>query len=124
MNNTNICFTNIEVFPDADKNQLVKKLNFLRTNFRKELKWIKDSEKSGTGGDDIVEPTLWYYEEIQFLLGQCYGQTTSFHVTQHVGYRRITLQLNYCSIILHCLGHPVILLCNKLHNNIDHLGAA
>jgi hypothetical protein len=34
-----------ERFPDADKNQLIKKLNSLRTNFRRELKRIKDSEK-------------------------------------------------------------------------------
>jgi hypothetical protein len=37
-----------ERFPDADKNQLIKKFNCLHTNFRKELKRIKDSEKSGT----------------------------------------------------------------------------
>ena len=41
----NICFANIERFPDADKNQLIKKFNSLRTNFRIELKRIKDSEK-------------------------------------------------------------------------------
>ena len=34
-----------ERFPDADKNQLIKKFNSLRTNFRNELKRIKDSEK-------------------------------------------------------------------------------
>ena len=59
-----------ERFPDADKNQLIKKFNSLRTNFRKEMKWIKDSEKSGTGADDVVEPTLWYFEEMKFLIGQ------------------------------------------------------
>ena len=37
---------------------------------------------------------------------QCYGQTTSFRVTQHVGYRRIKLQLNYCAKILHRLWTP------------------
>jgi len=42
----------------------------LLTNFRKELKRIEDSEKSGTGADDIVEPTLWYFEEMKFLIGQ------------------------------------------------------
>jgi hypothetical protein len=57
-------------FPDTDKNQLIKKFNSLPTNFRKELKRIKDSEKSGTAADDIVEPTLWYFEEIEFLIGQ------------------------------------------------------
>jgi len=59
-----------ERFLDADKNQLIKKFNSLRTNFRKEMKWIKDSEKSGTGADDVVEPTLWYFEEMKFLIGQ------------------------------------------------------
>ncbi|KAF5294809.1 hypothetical protein FQA39_LY00293 [Lamprigera yunnana] len=47
-----------EYYPDADKAQLVKKFNSLRTNFRKEIKRIKDSEKSGAGTDDIIEPTL------------------------------------------------------------------
>jgi glutamate synthase domain-containing protein 3 len=32
-----------ERFPDADKNQLIKKFNSLRTNFRKGLKRIKGS---------------------------------------------------------------------------------
>jgi hypothetical protein len=51
-----------ERFPDADKNQLIKKFNSLRTNFGKEFKRIKDSEKSGTGADDVVEPALRYFE--------------------------------------------------------------
>jgi glutamate synthase domain-containing protein 3 len=59
-----------ERFPDADKNQLLKKFNSLRTNFRKELKRIKDSERSGTGADDVVEPALWYFEEMKFVMGQ------------------------------------------------------
>jgi hypothetical protein len=59
-----------ERFPDADKEQLKQKLNSLRTNFRKELKRIKDCEKSGTGADDVVEPALWYFEEMKFLMGQ------------------------------------------------------
>ena len=46
-------------------------MNSLRTNFRKGMKRIKDSEKkSGTGADDVVEPTLWYFEEMKFLIGQ------------------------------------------------------
>jgi hypothetical protein len=53
--------------------------------------------------------------------GQCYGQTTSFGVTQHVGYRTIRLQLNYFAKILHRLGTPSNII---VHNNIDCLGAA
>jgi hypothetical protein len=34
------------------------------------LKRIKDSEKCGTGADDIVESMLWYFEEMKFLIGQ------------------------------------------------------
>lgn len=59
-----------EYYPDADKSQLVKKFNSLRTNFRKELNRIRNSEKSGAGIDDIVEPTLWYFDEMKFLVGQ------------------------------------------------------
>ena len=59
-----------ERFPDADKNHLIKRFNSLRTNFRKELKRIKDSEKSDTGADGVVERTLWYFEEMKFLIGQ------------------------------------------------------
>lgn len=69
-----------EYYSEADKAQLVKKFNSLRTNFRKELKRIKDSEKSGTGVDDvIIEPTLWYFEDMKFLIDQeepCTSQNT------------------------------------------------
>jgi hypothetical protein len=51
-----------ERFPDADKNQLIKNFKSSPTNFRKELKRIKDSEKSGTGADAVEGPTLWYFE--------------------------------------------------------------
>jgi hypothetical protein len=61
-----------ERFPDADKNELIKKFNSLHTNFRKELKRIQDSEekKCVTGAHDVVEPKLWYFEEMKFLISQ------------------------------------------------------
>ena len=40
------------------------------TNFRNELKRIKILIKSGAGADDVVEPTLWYFEEVKFLVAQ------------------------------------------------------
>ena len=57
-----------EIFPVADKNQLIKKFNSLRTNFRNESKRIKDSEKCGTGAEDLVEQALWYFEEMKFFI--------------------------------------------------------
>jgi len=59
-----------ERFPDDDKNQSIKKFNSLHTNFRKELKRIKILKKSGTGADDVIEPTFWYFEEMKFLIRQ------------------------------------------------------
>nr|CAI5860557.1 unnamed protein product [Callosobruchus analis] len=56
-------------YPDAEKQQLAKKINSLRTNFRKELKRISDSERSGIGAGDVVEFSLWYFEEMRFLIG-------------------------------------------------------
>jgi hypothetical protein len=53
--------------PDADKQEVIKKINSLRTNFRKELKRLRDAEKSGTGAED-VKPTLWYFEEMKFFV--------------------------------------------------------
>lgn len=58
-----------EKYPDADKQDVVKKINSLRTNFRKELKRLRDAEKSGAGAED-VEPSLWYFEEMRFLQSQ------------------------------------------------------
>ena len=59
-----------ERFQNADKNQLLKKFNSLRTACRVELKRIEDYEKSVTGADGVVEPTLWYFEEMKFLVCQ------------------------------------------------------
>ncbi|XP_076030375.1 uncharacterized protein LOC143018671 [Oratosquilla oratoria] len=58
-----------EKYPDGDKQQVINKVNSLRTIFRKELKRIRDAEKSGAGAED-VEPTLWFFDEIKFLVTQ------------------------------------------------------
>jgi len=46
---------------------LKKKINTLRSNFRKELKKINDSKRSGAGADDVYEPSSWVFEELTFL---------------------------------------------------------
>jgi hypothetical protein len=55
--------------PEAGKD-VRNKFNSLRNNFRKEVKRFKDSKKSGAGTEDELEPTLWYFEEMSFLLNQ------------------------------------------------------
>jgi len=44
-----------------------KKINTLRSNFRKELKKINDSKRSGAGTDDVYQPSSWLFEELSFL---------------------------------------------------------
>lgn len=56
-----------ERFPDADKNDVIKKINSLRTNFRREVKKIDASTKSEIGVE-VAEPSLWYFDEMKFLL--------------------------------------------------------
>ncbi|XP_047543352.1 uncharacterized protein LOC125075687 [Vanessa atalanta] len=59
-----------EMFPKASKDDVKKKFNSLRTNYRKELKKHLQSMKSGSSADDIYQPTLWYYNEMVFLQDQ------------------------------------------------------
>lgn len=47
-----------------------KKFNTLRTNFRKELRKIGQSEKSGAGKDDIYDSSLWFNDAMLFLRDQ------------------------------------------------------
>ncbi|XP_063876929.1 uncharacterized protein LOC135109480 [Scylla paramamosain] len=46
---------------------IMKKLHTLRSQFRRELKQIKTSQKSGTGTNDLYVPKLWCYDALAFL---------------------------------------------------------
>ncbi|XP_067616601.1 uncharacterized protein [Eurosta solidaginis] len=59
-----------EIYPEANREMAVKKINSFRTTYRKELKKVKDSQKLGAGTDDIYEPILWYYDKLSFLEDQ------------------------------------------------------
>lgn len=56
--------------PDAVRDSVVKKINNLRSTFRKELKKVNDSKRSGAGSDDIYVPSLWYFNNLMFLVDQ------------------------------------------------------
>lgn len=64
----------VEVFkqinPDADVNLVKKKINSMRSCFRKEYKRTMDSKRSGTGTDQVYKPTLWYFDLLLFLKDQ------------------------------------------------------
>ncbi|XP_062551398.1 mucin-6-like [Armigeres subalbatus] len=51
----------------ATRADVTKKINSLRTNFRKELKRVVSSKRSGAGADEIYQPSSWLFEALQFL---------------------------------------------------------
>lgn len=59
-----------EIEPKADRAIVRSKINSLRTAYRREVKKMKESRKSGRGTDDVYSPNLWYFEEIDFLRDQ------------------------------------------------------
>ncbi|XP_072377729.1 uncharacterized protein [Diabrotica undecimpunctata] len=59
-----------EVEPNADRDMVRKKINVLRSGYRRELKKLNDSYNSGTGSESFYTPTLWYFDEIDFLRDQ------------------------------------------------------
>lgn len=58
-----------ERFPTATLDGVKKKINSLRTNYRKKLKKVNDSYKSGAGLEDIYQSHLWYFNEMHFPPG-------------------------------------------------------
>lgn len=59
-----------EYYPNATLEEMKKKINTLRTNFRAELRKVERSEKSGAGTEDIHVPRLWYFHDMLFLRDQ------------------------------------------------------
>lgn len=47
-----------------------KKINILRTSFKREQNKVKKSMLSGAGTDDLYVPSLWYYKDLEFLQDQ------------------------------------------------------
>ncbi|CAI6372741.1 unnamed protein product [Macrosiphum euphorbiae] len=64
---TKFCKTTI---PEANKDFVIKKIQSFRGSFRKELKKVVDSKRSGASLDDVYVPTLWYYDHLVFTIDQ------------------------------------------------------
>ncbi|XP_021922279.1 uncharacterized protein LOC110831041 isoform X2 [Zootermopsis nevadensis] len=56
--------------PAANKETVQKKINSLRSCFRKEHNKVKASQKSGSGQYEVHVPKLWYYDHMLFLEDQ------------------------------------------------------
>lgn len=53
--------------PNATRDDVRKKINTLRSNYRKELKKMLALKRSGSGTEDIYEPSSWVFYALQFL---------------------------------------------------------
>lgn len=58
------------IHPEANRDFVVKKIQGLRGSFRKELKKVLNSKRSGNGADQIYEPTLWNCDLLKFTIDQ------------------------------------------------------
>uniref|UniRef100_A0A1A9VVT6 MADF domain-containing protein n=1 Tax=Glossina austeni TaxID=7395 RepID=A0A1A9VVT6_GLOAU len=56
-----------DIEPDANHDAVKRKINTFRSNFNREVRKIKQSRNNGI---DEYNPTLWYFEQLSFLLEQ------------------------------------------------------
>nr|CAI5840209.1 unnamed protein product [Callosobruchus analis] len=56
------------VSDDATIEAVKNKINNMRSAFRKELKKVKESKRSGTSSEQVYIPTLWYYDSLLFTI--------------------------------------------------------
>jgi hypothetical protein len=55
-----------EKFKDANVAFVKRKINNLRTVFRRELNKVLESKTIGSSADEIYVPTFWYYDLFSF----------------------------------------------------------
>ena len=67
-----------KVVPGAKKADVLRKINTLRSSFRRELKKINESKKSGSGTDELYTPSLYYFDELSFVVDQDVSHCNSF----------------------------------------------
>ncbi|XP_031760167.1 uncharacterized protein LOC100495603 isoform X2 [Xenopus tropicalis] len=66
------------VCPTANLEYVKHKIANLRTVFKKELKKVELSKRSGATGDNVYVPRLWYFELLKFTIEQdASGNATS-----------------------------------------------
>lgn len=59
-----------EIEPNATKKTVTAKINSIRGSFRREMKKIEDSKRSGMGADELYVTHLWYYDLLLFTKDQ------------------------------------------------------
>ncbi|GBO99869.1 hypothetical protein EVAR_74255_1 [Eumeta japonica] len=53
--------------PNSTRDDVRKKINSLRSNFRKELRKVEKSQLTARSSDEVYAPSTWTYSALQFL---------------------------------------------------------
>ncbi|XP_044750573.1 uncharacterized protein LOC123310925 [Coccinella septempunctata] len=59
-----------KIDPNAHIDSLKKRVNNIKSTYRRELKKVEQSKRSGAGAEDEYIPNLWYYDKVDFLRDQ------------------------------------------------------
>lgn len=86
-----------KIEPDANKAVVVRKINNLKSNVRKEKKKY-ESLTSRASADDVYYVKLWYYDLFNFLHDQCTG---NFHSTWIVMTKIVAGLVKYLYLVMY-----------------------
>ncbi|XP_065370089.1 uncharacterized protein LOC135962211 [Calliphora vicina] len=56
-----------EVNPDANREMVLKKINIFRSSYKREVRKVKNSLRSGRSKEELYKPKLWYFDQLKFL---------------------------------------------------------
>ncbi|XP_037810741.1 uncharacterized protein LOC119602971 [Lucilia sericata] len=70
-----------ELYPEANKDMVLKKINTFRSSYRREKRKVQNSMRNGSSKDNIYKPKWFFFDKLKFLDEQ-YGAkviTPSMH---------------------------------------------
>lgn len=98
----------IKLKPGATIMDVRRKINSLRSNYRKELKKILSSKSSGASADNVYSPTSWVFYALKFLDGfeqpvnsNVRNQQIEFTVCHQLGPPHINIFMRSTRISIH-----------------------
>ena len=90
-----------EKIADADLNFVKKKVDSIRASFRKELRRVRESKRSGASGDDVYKPTLWYFDLLWFTADQENPRKSKSNLDEEAEDVDVDSQETHHSILFH-----------------------
>ncbi|XP_076034492.1 uncharacterized protein LOC143021096 isoform X1 [Oratosquilla oratoria] len=66
----------------ATRDTVARKINNLRSSYRKELKKVKTSKKSGAAAENVYIPALWYFDLLHFIKDHGMVRSSVFDINE------------------------------------------